>query len=44
MWDIHQRNFVKNLCLLGVCLQFLPHRTGCLSLDAYLRGELTLRP
>jgi len=40
MWDILQRsNFVKNLCLLGVCFHLLNHRTGCLSLDAYLRGD-----
>ena len=40
MWDILQRsNFVKNLCLLGVCFHLLHHRTGCLSLDAWLRGD-----
>jgi uncharacterized membrane protein YphA (DoxX/SURF4 family) len=40
LWDILQRtNFVKNLCLLGVCFHLLHHRTGCLSLDGYLRGE-----
>ena len=40
MWDILQRsNFVKNLCLLGVCFHLLHHRTGCFSVDAWLRGE-----
>ena len=40
MWDILQRsNFVKNLCLLGVCFHLLHHKTGCLSLDAWFRGD-----
>ena len=40
MWDIPQRsNFVKNLCLLGVCFHLLHHKTGCLSLDAWFRGD-----
>jgi hypothetical protein len=40
MWDILQRsNFVKNLYLLGVCFHLLHHRTGCFSLDAWLRGD-----
>ena len=37
MWDILQRsNFVKNLCLLGVCFHLLHHQTGRLSLESYL--------
>jgi uncharacterized membrane protein YphA (DoxX/SURF4 family) len=40
MWDILQRsNFVKNLCLLGVCFHLLHHKTGCFSLDAWFRDE-----
>lgn len=36
MWDILQRsNFVKNLCLLGVCSNLLHHEPGKLSLAAY---------
>jgi NAD(P)-dependent dehydrogenase (short-subunit alcohol dehydrogenase family) len=38
MWDILQRsNFVKNLCLLGVCFHLLHHEPGKLSLAAYLQ-------
>jgi NAD(P)-dependent dehydrogenase (short-subunit alcohol dehydrogenase family) len=29
-------NFVKNLCLLGVCFHLLHHQTGKLSLESYL--------
>lgn len=37
MWDILQRsNFVKNLCLLGVCFHLLHHRPGRFSLEAWL--------
>lgn len=36
MWDILQRsNFVKNLCLLGVCFHLLHHRPGRFSLEAW---------
>ena len=38
MWDILQRsNFVKNLCLLGVCFHLLHHEPGRLSLASYLQ-------
>ena len=38
MWDILQRsNFVKNLCLLGVCFHLLYHEPGKLSLAAHLK-------
>lgn len=34
MWDILQRsNFVKNLCLLGVCFQLLHYQPGRYSVD-----------
>jgi uncharacterized membrane protein YphA (DoxX/SURF4 family) len=37
LWTIYQRsNFVKNVCLLGVCVHLVTHRTGRYSLDAYL--------
>ena len=40
MWDILQRsNFVKNLCLLGVCFHLLHHEAGKLSLEYFLRGR-----
>ncbi len=38
IWDMFQRsNFVKNLCLLGVCIYLMEHRPGRFSLD-YHRG------
>ena len=37
LWDLYQRsNFIKNVCLLGVCFHFLYHEPGAHSLDAYL--------
>ena len=37
MWDILQRsNFVKNLCLLGVCFHLLTHAPGRYSLEAWI--------
>lgn len=37
LWDVFQRsNFVKNLCLFGVCIHLLTHRVGRYSLDAWL--------
>ena len=37
IWDILQRtNLVKNLCLLGVCIQLLQHDVGRYSLQHYL--------
>jgi uncharacterized membrane protein YphA (DoxX/SURF4 family) len=37
LWDVYQRsNFIKNLCLLGVCFHFLYHEPGRYSLEARL--------
>jgi uncharacterized membrane protein YphA (DoxX/SURF4 family) len=34
IWDMFQRsNFVKNICLLGVCIYLMEHRPGRCSLD-----------
>ncbi len=34
LWDMFQRsNFVKNLCLLGVCIHLMEHAPGRYSLD-----------
>ena len=34
LWDMFQRsNFVKNLCLLGVCIYLMEHTPGRFSLD-----------
>lgn len=34
LWDLYQRsNFIKNVCLLGVCFHFLYHEPGTYSLD-----------
>lgn len=38
LWEVYQRsNFVKNLCLLGVCFHLINHETGKFSLDAYFQ-------
>ncbi len=38
LWTVYQRsNFVKNICLFGVCIHLMTHRPGRHSLDAYLR-------
>jgi uncharacterized membrane protein YphA (DoxX/SURF4 family) len=40
LWDVYQRsNFVKNLCLFGVCLQLLHHEPGRYSLDFWLASR-----
>ena len=40
LWDVYQRsNFVKNLCLLGVCFHLINHKLGRFSLDIYLRDR-----
>jgi uncharacterized membrane protein YphA (DoxX/SURF4 family) len=40
LWDLYQRsNFIKNLCLLGVCFHLLTHEPGSLTLPAYLRRK-----
>jgi uncharacterized membrane protein YphA (DoxX/SURF4 family) len=37
LWDLYQRsNFIKNVCLLGVCFHFLYHEPGSYSLDRRL--------
>jgi uncharacterized membrane protein YphA (DoxX/SURF4 family) len=37
LWDLYQRsNFIKNVCLLGVCFHFLHHEPGWYSVDRYL--------
>jgi len=36
LWDVYQRsNFIKNLCLLGVCFHFLYHEPGRYSVEAW---------
>ena len=38
LWDVYQRsNFVKNLCLFGVCLHLINHDTGRFSIDSYIK-------
>jgi uncharacterized membrane protein YphA (DoxX/SURF4 family) len=40
LWDLYQRsNFIKNVCLLGVCFHFLYHEPGSYSLDQYLAAK-----
>lgn len=40
LWDVYQRsNFVKNLCLLGVCFHLINHEHGRYSLDVYLENR-----
>ncbi|MCP4036040.1 MAG: DoxX family protein [bacterium] len=40
LWDLYQRsNFIKNVCLLGVCLHFLYHEPGAYSVDQRLSSE-----
>lgn len=37
LWDVYQRsNFIKNLCLLGVCFHFFYHEPGIYSLERWL--------
>ncbi|MEM7137386.1 MAG: DoxX family protein [Myxococcota bacterium] len=37
LWDLYQRsNFIKNVCLLGVCFHLLTHEPGAFTLPAYL--------
>lgn len=44
LWQVYQRsNFVKNICLFGVCIHLVTHRTGRHSLDAYLRRRAARR-
>ena len=38
LWDLYQRsNFIKNVCLLGVCLHLLTHEPGRYTLPGYLQ-------
>lgn len=38
VWDVYQRsNFVKNICLIGVCVHLVTHQPGRYSLDCWLR-------
>ena len=40
LWELYQRsNFVKNLCLLGVCFHLLNHEPGRFSLDAWWKAR-----
>ena len=40
LWDVYQRsNFIKNVCLLGVCFHFLYHEPGIHSLDRILAAR-----
>jgi len=42
IWQVYQRsNFVKNLCLIGVCVHLLIHQPGRYSLDRYLARRRT---
>lgn len=37
LWDLYQRsNFIKNVCLLGVCFHFFYHEPGRYSLEQWL--------
>lgn len=37
LWDLYQRsNFIKNVCLLGVCFHLLTHEPGPYTLPGYL--------
>jgi uncharacterized membrane protein YphA (DoxX/SURF4 family) len=40
LWDLYQRsNFIKNICLLGVCFHLLTHESGSLTLTGYLQRQ-----
>jgi hypothetical protein len=40
LWDLYQRsNFIKNVCLLGVCLHLLTHEPGPYTLPGYLQRQ-----
>jgi uncharacterized membrane protein YphA (DoxX/SURF4 family) len=45
LWDVYQRsNFIKNVCLLGVCFHFLYHEPGSHSLDRVMAARETSSP
>ena len=38
LWTVYQRsNFVKNICLLGVCVHLIIHQPGRFSLDDWIQ-------
>ena len=40
LWVLYQRsNFIKNVCLLGVCLHLLTHEPGRYTLPGYLQRQ-----
>lgn len=40
LWQVYQRsNFVKNLCLFGVCLHLINHKLGRYSLTSIMRSD-----
>lgn len=40
LWQVYQRsNFVKNLCLFGVCLHLINHKLGKYSLSKFKQKE-----
>lgn len=40
LWDVYQRsNFIKNVCLLGVCMHLLTHEPGRYTLGTFLSGD-----
>jgi uncharacterized membrane protein YphA (DoxX/SURF4 family) len=44
LWQSYQRsNLVKNICLLGVCVHLITHRTGKYSLERYLARRRAAR-
>ena len=44
LWTIYQRsNFVKNVCLFGVCVHLVTHQPGRYSLDAFMQARRARR-
>ena len=40
LWDVYQRsNFIKNVCLLWVCLHLLTHEPGRYTLRGFVRSD-----
>lgn len=45
LWVVFQRsNFVKNICLLGVCVHLTHHQPGQFSLESWLARRRTAQP
>lgn len=41
VWQVYQRsNFVKNICLIGVCVHLITHQPGRFSLDRWLERSI----